>query len=163
MAIKNYPKGSKTKLSANFHAYEFDCPCSRCKTTPIDDGLVAILQKIRDETGAPVYPNAYRCPEHNAEVPNAGKTSLHMQGMAADISVKGVTPLEVAKIAESIGVKGIGLYDTFVHVDTRTTKFFWKGHEQRPMDTFGGSAENSVKALTEGLKKIAAILKELGY
>ena len=38
-------------------------------------------------------------------------------------------------------MKGIGLYDTFVHVDTRTTKAFWYSHKQLPRTTFGGTQE----------------------
>lgn len=141
MAIKIYPKGSTEKLSENFRAYEFDCSCSRCKETPIDLDLVAYLQQIRDRFGKPIGGGrltAYRCPEHNAEVTNASTTSRHMQGMAADISIEGVEPAEIAKFAESIGVKGIGLYDTFVHIDTRTTKSYWYGHGQEKRTTFGG-------------------------
>ena len=50
----------------------------------------------------------------------------------------GVEPAEIAKYAESIGVLGIGLYDTFVHIDTRPYKSFWYGHQQEYRDTFGG-------------------------
>jgi uncharacterized protein YcbK (DUF882 family) len=48
-----------------------------------------------------------------------------MYGQAADISISGVKPIEVARYAESIGVPGIGVYDTFVHIDTRKSKYFW--------------------------------------
>lgn len=164
MPIKTYPKGSKERLSTNFHAYEFDCPCSRCKTTKIDTTLVAGLQAIRNRTGKELYPNAYRCPEHNAEVPNAAKKSKHMDGTAADISVKGVAPSTVAKIAEEVGFLGIGLYDTFVHVDTRTSKFFWKGHEQKPVSSFVGVANTTTAdELRTILESIAKILKDAGF
>ena len=48
--------------------------------------------------------------------------------------VEGIHPSEVAKFAESIGILGIGLYETnsdgyFVHIDTRTTKSFWYGQK----------------------------------
>ena len=46
--------------------------------------------------------------------------------------------MEVAQLAESIGVKGIGLYDDFVHIDTRKTKSFWYSHEQVYRDSFLG-------------------------
>lgn len=147
MAIKTYPKGSDVKLSENFRACEFDCSCARCKQTKIDGDLVDYLQQIRDHFGKPIGGSrltAYRCPDHNAEVANASKTSRHTQGTAADISIEGVEPAEIAKFAESIGVKGIGLYDTdkdghFVHIDTRTTKSFWFGHAQQKRTTFGGA------------------------
>ena len=141
MAIKTFPKGSGERLSDNFKAYEFDCWCDDCTETRIDLDLVAILQKNRDHFGKPISPAAYRCPKHNAETPNAAKASKHMLGMAADFSIDGVTPLEIAAFNESIGVKGIGLYDTFVHVDTRTSKFFWYGHQCEPRTTFGGAQD----------------------
>lgn len=138
MNIKIFPKGSGEQLSANFKAYEFDCPCDNCTETKIDLDLVEILQKNRDHFGKPISPNAYRCPRHNAEIPNAAKASKHMQGMAADFSIEGESPREIAAYNESIGVKGIGLYDTFVHVDTRPNKAFWYSHKQIPRTTFGG-------------------------
>lgn len=66
-----------------------------------------------------------------------------MQGIAFDIRVPGVTPLEVAQYAESIGIKGIGFYDTFVHVDGRPSKCFWKGHSQIKVSTFGAKKKNA--------------------
>jgi hypothetical protein len=52
-----------------------------------------------------------------------------------------VKPIEIARYAEKIGIKGIGLYETekdgnFVHIDTRDTKFFWYGQAQEARDTF---------------------------
>jgi len=144
MAVKTYPKGSKEKVSANFYAYEFDCPGKGCCTeTPIDDALVDIVQGLRDETGKPVHILAYRCPVHNAKVKNASKKSKHMLGMAADITVDDHKPIEVARILERRGVKGIGLYEgkdgNFVHGDGREKKSFWYGHAQAYRSTFGGA------------------------
>lgn len=145
MAIKTYQKNSKEQLSTNFKAYEFSCKGSGCcSKTKVDEKLVAILQKIRDHFKAPITINsAYRCKTHNKMVGGAS-SSNHTKGMAADIMVSGVKPSEVAKYAESIGVLGIGLYETdkdghFVHIDTRTTKAFWYGQKQEPRTTFGGS------------------------
>ena len=57
--------------------------------------------------------------------------------MAADIVVKGVAPKDVAAYAEAIGIKGIGLYPTFTHIDTRRKKSFWYGAQQEARSTFG--------------------------
>jgi peptidoglycan hydrolase-like protein with peptidoglycan-binding domain len=65
--------------------------------------------------------------------------------MAADIKVKGIEPLEVAKYCESIGVKGIGLYSWGCHIDTRTKKAFWKTDKQIKVDTFGGNTDENIK------------------
>ena len=144
MAIKTFPKGSGERLSDNFKAYEFDCRCDDCTETRIDLELVAKLQALRNRLSAlrgedtPIHINSgFRCETHNAAVGGA-KASYHMRGCAADIRVPGVEPAEVAKAAESVGFLGVGLYDTFVHVDTRTSKFFWYGHQCEPRTTFGG-------------------------
>ena len=150
MAVKTYKKGDTAKLSNNFSVYEFDDgksrPCS-CTTTLIDDNLVQILQAIRDHFGKPItITSGYRCPSYNSSPDVGGATgSRHTKGQAADIVVEGVAPAKVAAYAESIGVKGIGLYETakdghFVHVDTRTAKSFWYGQAQAHRATFGGAA-----------------------
>lgn len=145
MAIKTYKKGDSAKLSENFRAREFDCPGSGCcAETPIDEKLVQYLQQIRTHFGKPIEILAYRCPTHNARTPNASPNSRHCKGMAADFHVDGVPCTEVARYAENIGVKGIGLYDTdkdghFIHIDTRENKSFWFGHAQEYRSTFGGT------------------------
>lgn len=135
--MTTYTKGKSVKLTRNFKSTEFDCKGKGCcSKTPIDIELMGYVQVIRNRFKKPVTINSgYRCQKHNKKVGGA-KNSRHTQGMAADIVVKGVKPVEVAKFAETIGVLGIGLYDSFVHIDTRTTKFYWKGHEQKPVKTF---------------------------
>lgn len=145
MAIKTYKKGNTEKLSANFRVSEFSCHGSGCcDTVLIDEKLVEYLQKIRNHFGAAVtITSGYRCEKHNKAVGGV-TSSLHRKGMAADVVVKGIAPAEVAKFAESIGVLGIGLYETnkdgyFVHIDTREKKGFWYGQGQAYRSTFGGA------------------------
>lgn len=162
MAIKTYlrSKGS-LKLTSDFAISEFACKCGKCSSIKIDEKLVNYLQKIRDHFDKPVIINsAYRCSAHNKKVGGASG-SKHLTGHAADIVVKDIKPEEVAKYAESIGVLGIGLYNTekdgyFVHIDTRTTKSFWKGHAQIKQQTFGGAKKASnakIKAFQEAAIK----------
>lgn len=153
MAIKTYVKGTTKRLSENFLASEFLCKGgSCCSSGKIDDDLVKILQQIRDHFGKPVrISSAYRCPKWNEKVGGVSG-SYHTYGQAADIKVDDVKPAEVAKYAESIGVLGIGLYETkadghFVHVDTRTKKSFWYGQKQKRRDTFGGAVEKPVETV----------------
>ena len=135
--MATYTKGKSVKLTKNFKSTELDCKGKGCcSKTPIDIELIGYLQVIRNYFGKPVTINSgYRCQKHNSNVGGA-KNSRHTQGMAADLVVKGIKPKEVAKFAETIGIRGIGLYNSFVHIDTRTTKFYWKGHEQKPVKTF---------------------------
>lgn len=142
MAVKRYKKGDDQKIATNFRAREFDCQGNGCcNTTIIDEKLVEYLQQIRTHFGKPVYLTAYRCETHNAMIPNAAKNSYHIYGQAADFHIDGVEPAEIAKYAESIGINGIGLYDDFVHIDTRTSKSFWQGHNQKRVSTFGAESK----------------------
>lgn len=144
--MATYTKGKEVKLSTNFNSTEFDCKGNRCcSKTTIDPKLVTYLQNIRTHFGKSVTINSgYRCSKHNKAVGGASG-SKHTKGMAADIVVNGIKPATVAKYAESIGIKGIGLYENsdgnFVHIDTRTIKSFWYGHAQTKCTTFGGAVQ----------------------
>lgn len=158
MAIKSYVKTSNANLSKNFKVSEFSCKGNKCcSEVKIDDKLVSFLQKIRDHFGAALTINSgYRCETHNKNVGGASG-SYHVKGQAADIVVKGVKPADVAKYAESIGIKGIGLYETakdgyFVHIDTRTSKSFWYGQAQAKRDTFGGSTPTQSNLAKSNIK-----------
>ena len=156
MAIKTYKKSDSVKLSENFRLGEFKCKCSRCGRVLVDTELVEILQALRDHFGVSVDINSgYRCEAHNAEV-GGDPGSSHMQGMAADIVVHGIEPKEVAKVAEGIGVKRIGLYEDFVHIGSGTKKRFWLGHEGTEVETFGNAPVQtctvSVPVLKRGCK-----------
>jgi uncharacterized protein YcbK (DUF882 family) len=130
MTIKAYSKvkdGNK-KLSTNFKVKEFACT-DGSDPIFIDSNLVNVLQKIRTHFGKSVtITSAYRTPTKNKAV--GGQTySQHLYGKAADIKVKGVTPKKVAAYVEKIMPKsgGIGIYNSFVHVDVRSTKARWNG------------------------------------
>ena len=137
MSVTVYSNTKDKRLSKNFRVLEFACKGNDCNTVKIDTNLIEYLQNIRDHFEKAVTINSgYRCSKHNKRVGGA-TASYHVKGQAADIVVEGVKPLEVAKYAESIGVLGIGLYDNFVHIDTRTKKSFWRGNAQIKQDTFG--------------------------
>lgn len=130
MTIKAYSKakdGNK-KLSTNFRVKEFACT-DGSDPIFIDSDLVNILQKIRTHFGKSVtITSAYRTPGKNKAV--GGTTySQHLYGRAADIKVKSVSSKKVAAYAETLlkNKGGIGTYNTFVHIDVRTTKSRWKG------------------------------------
>ena len=113
------------KISDNFNLKEFQCKC--CGQVKIESKLLELLQKLRSQVGKPISVlSGYRCPNHNAEVGGA-KESYHMKGMAVDIRIPNMSPGEVAKIAEQLGFNGIGLYDSFTHVDIRQQKSKWEG------------------------------------
>lgn len=125
MAVQTYSLANDgdTNLTTNFKVKEFKC---KDGTDPIliDSDLVDYLQSIRDWAGKAVTVNSgYRTTSYNKKI-GGSTNSYHVKGQAADIVVSSKTPLEVARKAEELGMKGIIKYDTFVHVDTRTTKYF---------------------------------------
>lgn len=155
MGYKYFTKGQAVKVSAHFYSTEFDCHGSGCcNQTVVNEKLIELVEKIRVHFNAPVtITSPYRCPTHNSR-PSVGGApgSRHTKGDAADIVVKGVAPRKVAQYAESIGIFGIGLYETesdgyFVHIDTRDYRSFWYGQSERSVTTFGayssGVASNS--------------------
>lgn len=124
--VKEYSlaRDGEMKISKNFKVKEFRCKDGSDKILIDTDFVTNKLQKIRDHFGAAITINsAYRTESYNKKVGGA-KSSYHMKGQAFDIVVKGKTPLEVARFAQTIGITGIIQYNTFVHVDSRPTKYW---------------------------------------
>lgn len=179
MSTNTYQKGIKKQLSKYFVSTEFDCHGSGCcSITLINPKLVEYLNKIREHFKAPItISSGYRCVIHNRNVGGA-TGSRHSRGDAADIIVKGHTPREVAQYAESIGIKGIGLYETakdgyFVHIDARDYKSFWYGQACAARTTFG-SNNTTIPSSTnksymgigdsgDNVKALQKLLIQLGY
>ena len=123
-------------MTKNFKLKEFECNCGCDMPLEVYENIIKLasqLQFLRDYTGRPITINsAYRCPQHNAKV-GGSKTSQHLLGKAADITIQSLKPAEVyALIEELIDMGhllqgGLGLYDTFVHYDIRKTKARWNG------------------------------------
>lgn len=112
------------QLSENFKVNEFACKDGSDKILVDVTFVQTYLQDIRTHFGKPVNVNSgYRTLAYNIRVGGA-KNSYHTKGRAFDISIKGVTPQEIAKYAASIGVPGIIQYNTFVHVDSRDSKYW---------------------------------------
>ena len=124
--IKIYSKladGNKS-ISPNFKIKEFACQDGSDTIVLHTDFIVEKLQKIRTHFNKPITINsAYRNPTHNKKV-GGSSNSYHVKGRAFDIVVKDVSPNEVAKYAQSIGIKGIIRYSWGVHVDSRGTKYW---------------------------------------
>lgn len=85
------------------------------------------LQNFRNFIGKPFYINGlktgslnrgYRDCEENKRA-GGSPHSYHMQGLAFDVTVEGVKSEKLYKAAIDYGWKGVGLYDTFVHIDLR--------------------------------------------
>ena len=123
-------------MTKNFTKEEFDCKDGSEMNIAIYHNMVKVanqLQILRNYIGKPITINsAYRSEEYNKSIGGA-KNSQHIMGRAADIVVKGMTPLAVHTTIELLIEKGdmlqggLGLYDSFVHYDIRGTKARWDG------------------------------------
>ena len=69
----------------NFKVSEFTCKCG-CGANNIDQKIIDMAQKIREEVKAPIRVNSgCRCEAHNSRVGGV-KGSYHTKGLAADLS-----------------------------------------------------------------------------
>lgn len=113
-------------LSLHFNRREFACKC-KCDFDTVDTELLTILEDIRTYFNRAVTINSCcRCAKHNESV-GGGKKSQHLLGRAADITVDGFTPSSVQDYVLNRWPNsyGIGKYNSFTHVDSRTTKARW--------------------------------------
>lgn len=130
MLTYSYKYAAEKRLSPHFKVKEFHSKHDPSDVVKVDERLLTLLERIRAHVGKPVHVNSgYRSPEYNATLKNASPHSQHCNGKAADIWVEGVTPKQIAEIAECyLGSSGgIGIYKNFTHVDVRTSCARWKG------------------------------------
>ena len=116
------------RISKHFKRSEFACKCG-CGFSVVDVKLIDILEAVRVHFNSPVKVNsACRCIEHNKNEGGA-TASKHLQGLAADIVVIGVSPSEVQTFVSGyVGAEwaGIGAYNTFTHIDSRESPARWR-------------------------------------
>jgi GH24 family phage-related lysozyme (muramidase) len=132
-----------------FKPYEFlvmghlhsnpDSPAFRLNTKPPREKWDKIvdtaraLDRIRELIGSPITTSSvYRSPKYNKAVGGV-KRSQHIEFTAVDFVAKGNSgPMEWARVARQLRQSGmfkggIGIYSTFVHIDTRGKNADWTG------------------------------------
>ena len=81
-----FKKGTRKKLSKNFSAHEFDCPCDHCNITLVKQSTINSCQAARYDLNRALYlTSGYRCEHHNREVGGVG-LSNHLDGGGADLA-----------------------------------------------------------------------------
>jgi uncharacterized protein YcbK (DUF882 family) len=75
------------------------------------------LDNLRMIWGKPltVY-SAYRCTEHNRSVGGA-VGSMHLEGRAFDLAIDPMERTAFVSACRHAGFTGLGIYESFVHVD----------------------------------------------
>jgi uncharacterized protein YcbK (DUF882 family) len=116
-------------ISKHFDREEFACGCG-CGFNTVDKELLDVLVVTRVHFDVPVTINsACRCTAHNKSV-GGGEKSQHLLGRAADIVVEGVSAYVIQTYLTDLlpGKFGIGSYDTFTHIDSRSgVPARWRG------------------------------------
>ena len=121
------------KLTDNFSMDEFECKCGCVMPEFVKKNVQELaenLQVIRDAYGKIDLTNSYRCKDHNADV-GGSVNSQHLKGKAADIKSSTIKPCDMAITVddlmktEKFKLGGVGIYNTFTHVDTRGSRARW--------------------------------------
>ena len=113
-------------ISKHFKRVEFTCRCG-CGFDTVDAELITVLEDLREWSGNYILvTSGCRCIAHNESV-GGSELSQHVQARAADVMVCGKTSKEVHDyLCERYPDKyGIGSYETFTHIDTRTERARW--------------------------------------
>lgn len=111
-------------LSDNFNRSEFACSCG-CRQDTVDAELLAMVQDLRNVFGPINISSGNRCTEHNKQIGGA-ENSQHLFGRAADLHFRDVHLSEVAAyIDEYYPETGMGVYGSFIHLDSRNHTARW--------------------------------------
>jgi len=114
------------QLSAHFKLSEFACK-DGTQIVFVGDELLDVLEDIREHFNKPVIINSgYRTVNYNKKIGGVAH-SRHCMGIASDIHIDGITPKEIYNYLDISypNCYGIGLYNSFVHIDTRNKKARW--------------------------------------
>lgn len=160
----SYEKYGMIALTPHFKVWEFRCK-DGSDTVKVDWFTVNALEAAREFFDKAItITSAYRTTSYNAKIGGA-YGSLHTTGQAVDCYISGQSPSLLAKFFEAYGMKGIGCYydDLFVHVDSRSRKFFWKNQSVTAVSTHlptirSGATGQDVKDLQFLLNKAGARL-----
>jgi len=101
-----------------FKYKEFDDPTETNSGLLMNPSFVQIIDHIRYKIGFPLTINSgYRTETHNVKV-GGKQNSAHTKGLACDIQcIDSTTRYLLIKYAFELGIKRIGIGDTFCHID----------------------------------------------
>lgn len=130
-------------MTRNFNIEEFNCNgnIKGCDCKMPDEvynnvlELAENLQIVRDMLDEPIKINSgWRCENYNRQIGGVSK-SQHIKGKAADITIKNLTPDQVANAIDKlqngdfIKKGGLGRYNTFTHIDIRGKNSRWDNRD----------------------------------
>lgn len=145
-------------MSKHFKLSEFSSPGYpvRRNRVPVPAKLVGNcntlmqeLEVIREALGGkPVRViSGYRTLKYNRQNKGRATNSKHLQAIAADIKVKGVSPARVYWVIKelmrtgAIRTGGLAAYPSFTHYDTRGWNARWRRAPKRPTRGLGSKQQ----------------------
>ena len=153
----NYSEYGNCAVTPHIRLSELRCS-DGSDTIKLDWYTVNAVEAARVFFAKPIIlTSAYRTAAYNKKIGGASG-SYHVLGRAIDCYISGVAPSLLAKFLQNWGMKGIGCYedDLFVHVDSRTTTFYWRNQSCTRVSTHlptlkAGSAGQDTKDLQTAL------------
>lgn len=119
--------GKDYRLSRNFRLWEAQCS-DGSDIVFVHPSILILVQALRDEFGALRVNSWYRTPSFNATLAGkSSKTSKHLLGMAVDLYPLKHSLESFKTEVNQLPVGGIGIYETFVHLDVFGEGRKWKG------------------------------------
>ena len=83
--------------------------------------ILSGLQEQRGYARPLLVGSGYRTLKTNLSLEGAAPASFHLRGWAADISMRGIQPVDLGlavwTLSQRFGFMGVGLHPGFVHVD----------------------------------------------
>jgi len=118
------------QITRHFNTKEFKCRGKDCcgHSAPINPELLKRLEQVRLFFGMPLkITSGFRCQVHNKSI-GSMSTSQHTKGLAADFLVPKCFTSDHMAVYCKRYFNGIGIYNTFIHVDMRERKATWRGN-----------------------------------
>lgn len=142
-------KGVKVQITKNFDSIQFFSKAPGVTSHFIDDKLPTAAQLIRDHYNIPLYvTSSYRPSWYNTSIGGA-TSSRHITGEALDLSFQNEaihqqynhdinTQGTLYRKLQKAGINGFGLYNGFMHIDTRSNLTVWGEKKNLTIDSEDG-------------------------
>ncbi len=128
--IKYYSSGIYDRDAIDNIHYFLRCHYTN-EVKAMDIGVLDLLCNIKDIAGKDrevQIISGYRSLVYNefliSQGRNVSKNTLHLQGLAIDFSIEGISNKELSRIAKSFLAGGVGKYPEFVHIDVGRVRYW---------------------------------------
>lgn len=133
-------KGDNKQISIHFSSKELFSKSPGVTEHYLHDGIPQVLEHFRNSYGPIRVTSTFRTKAQQLLL--TGKSSAHTLGLAVDFQFIENNTKSLDEIAyfltegldqdlKDLGVGGVGLYDTFMHIDMRSTKTYNHGTIQK--------------------------------